>query len=98
MKKFFYRVEENESLISVAEKFSIPPSILIKENNLKQEISTGDLLVIPPFCGRVYKVQPQDTLDSISKKFKVEKEKILIDNALSYIFYGLNVIVENLEK
>ena len=46
MKKFFYRVGKGEDVTSVAEKFSIPVTVVVSDNMLKGEISEGDILVL----------------------------------------------------
>ena len=94
MKKIFYRVNEGETLLSVCEKLGVPPVVVIKENNLKSEIASGDLLYIEQTDCFIYKVTPFDTIKSISQKFGVSEEKILSDNKVPYIFYGLNLIID----
>ncbi len=91
MKKFFYRVNENDTVFSVAQKFNLPPSRLISQNNLKCEISCGDLLFIEQDDCFLYKVKPFDTAKSIAKKFNTTEEKILRDNGVHYLFYGLKI-------
>ena len=93
MKKFFYRVEEGETVFSIANKFSIPPSLLIKDNLLNSEVSAGDLLIVRPPLNRLYKVRPEDTILSISKRFNISEEEILINNCIPYIFYGLTIVL-----
>ena len=94
MKKFFYRVKEGDTLLSLARKFSVPFSLIIKKNNLHAEISVGDLLYIEsPDC-ITYAVQPFDTAESVGKKFNVSPQKILLDNGVYYLFYGLIICIE----
>ena len=89
MKKFFYRVGENDSVLSVAQQFSISATSLIKLNNLKGEISQGDLLIIQTEQSTLYRVKPFETAESVGKKFNIDPEKILNDNCVPYLFYGL---------
>ena len=95
MKKFFYRVGKDESLFLISEKFSIPPTKIISDNNLKKEILEGDILYIEENCARLYTVLPSDTLASISSRFNIPEEKILSDNKIPYVFYGLTISIEN---
>ena len=89
MEKFFYRVESGDSVLSLSKKFNIPACKLIKDNNLKCEIKRGDLLFIERNSANYYAVKPFDNIEKVAKKFCVSKEKLLLDNAVNYIFYGL---------
>ena len=89
MEKFFYRVEDGDTVFSVSQKFQIPPTLLIKQNCLKKEITCGDLLYIERCVGNFYAVKPFDTIEDISKKFCVSKDEILQNNGIDYLFYGL---------
>lgn len=89
MKKFFYRVEPFETALSVSQKFSLPVTALIKQNNLRNEISEGDLLYIETDERTLYRVKPFETATSVGKKFNISPEKILSDNGVPYLFYGL---------
>ena len=91
MKKFFYRVVQGETILSVSQKFSIPVCVLINDNALKEEILAGDLLLIKQEQGKTYMVKPTDTLESVCRKFCVNEKELLEKNGVSYIFYGLNL-------
>ena len=91
MAKFFYRVEKGDSLISVCSKLKLPPLKIIQTNNLKKEISQGDLLYIetPPPNAILYSVKPFDTAKKIAKTFGVTEKYLLEKNGVNYVFYGL---------
>lgn len=93
MKKFFYRVNSGDTLVSVAEKFSLPITSLIKLNALSSDISEGDLLYVESTEQTLYRVKPFDTAESLGEKFGVPPEKILSDNGVPYLFYGLLIII-----
>ena len=93
MKKFFYRVEKGDCVLSVAGRFNVPPTSVIKLNALCGEIAEGDILYIEEIEGNVYTVQPFDTLESVGEKFKVPPEKISEVNGVDYLFYGLKIII-----
>ena len=95
MEKFFYRVQSNDTVFSLSEKFGVPPVKLIKDNGLSEEILEGDILYIERVTDRLYVVTPSDTLSSISQRFNVPAEKILLDNNIPYIFYGLTIAIKN---
>lgn len=94
MKKFFYRVEEGETVLSVSKKFNIPFGVIIFLNKLKGEIEKGDLLYLEKdYSLRSYTVGIHDTIQSISEKFGISPEQILQKNNIPYLFYGLTIII-----
>ena len=96
MKKFFYRVTDGDTVSILSEKFVVPTCKLIELNNLEREVEEGDILYVEINDERrykTYKVDVRDTLNSIAKKFNTTEEKILLDNNLPYIFYGLIILV-----
>lgn len=94
MKKFFYRAEKDETLLSVAKKFRVPPMKIVIANNLKRELQAGDLLYIEREEGRLYTVKPEDTASGLSARFDIPEEKILSDNGVPYLFYGLTIMLK----
>ena len=93
MKKFFYRVNKGETVLSVSEKFGIPPTVIIGVNALNKEIEEGDVLFIEETGGRTYDVQPFDTLNGVAEKFGVLPEALKTLNGVDYVFYGLDLII-----
>ncbi|MBQ7340438.1 MAG: LysM peptidoglycan-binding domain-containing protein [Clostridia bacterium] len=93
MKKIFYRVKKGDTLISISRELDVPVFSIIKNNYLSAEVQDGDMLVIvkPKKC---YKVEPLDTFNSISIKFDVEVEKLKSLNSLPFLFYGVNIVLE----
>lgn len=93
MKKFFYRVTENDTALSVAQKFNVSVCKLIKDNNLSGEIEAGDLLFIEQNDKTLYKVKPTDTLKTLAEKFNKTESDILEENGVPYIFCGLIISI-----
>ena len=93
MKKFFYRVKDDDTIFSIALKFSVPVVKLIKENNLSADVCSGDVLCIEQLERTLYRVKPFETEISIGQKFNVPPEKILSDNGVDYLFYGLVIVI-----
>lgn len=91
MKKFFYRVQKGDSILSLSVKFNECVFKLIEDNQLKKEIESGDVLYIESQQSPLYLVKPQDTLCSISEKFNKDQNLILKENNLPYIFCGLKI-------
>lgn len=92
MKNFFYRVQANENILGIAEKFNLSPFQIISENELKKDVYEGDLIFISKGEGDSYKVAPHDTFLSVSKKLNVSVERLKkLNGDLPYLFYGLNL-------
>lgn len=91
MKKFFYRVQNGQTIMSISQKLSLPQALLIKENKLREEVSEGDLLYIEVEEDKIYKVKANDTIEGIARKFRVTKEELLAKNGVPFVFYGLNI-------
>ena len=88
MKKFFYRVQQGDTLSLIAQKFSAPIGRLIYNNNLTKEVSAGDIILVEQ-VEKVYVVKPLDRLEDIAKKFKLSPQEILDKNHIEYIYCGL---------
>lgn len=93
MKKFFYRVGKDDSVLSLAERFNALPTVIIKDNAISEEIKEGDVLFIEETDGKTYTVQPFDTFQSVGEKFNVSPERIAEINGVPYLFYGLKIII-----
>ncbi len=89
MIKFFYRVEEGDTVTGLSKRFCLPTAKLIKLNNLKSEISSGDLLYIEQSETKLYYVKPFDRLEDIASANKISPKELLENNGVEYIFYGL---------
>ncbi len=89
MKKFFYRVKEGDTLLSVSNAFLVPTLCLAQDNRLKSEIEVGDVLIVN-VGQNAYRVNPCDTLESISKKLGSSVERLsYLNGGITYVFYGL---------
>jgi hypothetical protein len=88
MKKFYYRVQEGQTLKSISEKTGISVNSIIKENALTEEVWAGDLLFLTKEDCTFYKVLPQDTVKSICKKFNLTEEQFFSLNGVPYVYYG----------
>ncbi len=80
---FSYTVQENDTLESLAQKFSVDINTIVWANNLSStELVLGDHLVILPVSGVLYEVAPADSLESIAKTYGVTQERIMLINSL----------------
>ena len=89
--KRFYRVQKNDTLVSVSKKFGLTVTEIIRLNNLTDEISEGDMLYLES-SGSVYTVKPEDTIENICQKFGIDKETFIGKNG-DVIFFGEQVVI-----
>lgn len=95
MKKFFYRVKRGDTVISVAEKFSVCVFGLIKDNALVREIRAGDILVVSP-PENLYTVKPFESAKRVAEKCGLTESELLMNNGgVPYLFYGLKIKTGN---
>ncbi len=80
-----HTVDSGESLSVIAEKYGVSVKTIMWENNLynANSLRIGQKLLVPPVDGISYKVASSDNLDKIAKKYKIEKDAIIAQNALS---------------
>ena len=93
MEKFFYRVKCNDTVSSLSKQFNFPVGLLVCKNNLTKEVEEGDLILIESYKTKLYCVKPLDTAKSVAKKFNLTEKELLEKNMLSYLFYGLEILV-----
>jgi murein DD-endopeptidase MepM/ murein hydrolase activator NlpD len=74
-----YRVEEGDTVSSIAQKFGISIDTIVWENNLKSvdTIKPKQILRILPITGVRYKVSRGETIYSIAKKLQVDAQNII---------------------
>lgn len=85
LKQGFYIVEEGETLKSISEKFCTTETLIIVDNNLKNEVNKNDYLYIRSYtCTYVVKVT--DSIETLERKFNLTKEEILKLNKVNYIY------------
>lgn len=88
-----YRVQEGDTLDSIALKYSTTKAILVFDNRLIEEVSKGDILFIRSFR-KVYTVTVYDTEESVSKKLNTTIEKIYELNKINCIYPYMRIVYE----
>jgi len=72
-----YRVQEFDTLKSIAEKFDISVDTILWANDIPVEDPVvGSIITIPPATGVVHIVQPGETVDSIAALYSVHPRNI----------------------
>jgi len=74
-----YRVEEGDTVSSIAQKFGVSIDTIVWENNMKSvgAIKPRQILRILPVTGVKYKVSRGETIYSIAKKLQVDAQAII---------------------
>ena len=93
MNNLFYRVKNEDTLLKISAKFSVPAGVIAADNDLKKEPAEGDILYISQVEGKAYMVKPEDTVYTIAEKFGVSPEEILLKNKIPYVFAGETIII-----
>ncbi len=79
----FFKVTKNQSLNDVALVLKVPPSIIIKMNNLTEEIKNGDVL----FYQKSYNLCVVD-FEFLQNKSPQELQALYALNGVSYFYLG----------
>lgn len=74
-----YRVQENDTVSSIADRFSVSVDTIVWENKLKSvdSIKVGQILRILPVTGVRYEVKRGETVNSIAKKHGVDAQNLV---------------------
>ncbi len=91
-----YKVEEGETINSIALKFGISSETIISANNIKgNSVKKGQDLVILPVSGVFHIAKSGDSVSGIAKTYQAEKKEILSCNEMEdeKIFAGDILIV-----
>ena len=92
MEKFLYRVQCEDSILSIAKRFNQCVFDLISENRLIKEVKAGDVLVITKKKENLYKIKPLEDANSLSKRYGVSVDSLLMKNGgVPYVFFGLEI-------
>ncbi|MGM0547797.1 MAG: peptidoglycan DD-metalloendopeptidase family protein [Bacillota bacterium] len=77
-----HQVKKGETLWDIAHQHDLNIDTLIGANNISNmnSIKPGQEFKILPVKGIIYRVSPGESLSSISRKFNLEKEKVMEDN------------------
>ena len=86
-----YIVQDGDTLLSIAQKFSTSKELIAKENFLKGEIKVGDYLFVKRYQ-KVYTVTVEDTVFSVAKTLGVSEEELLRINKTDKIYPFMQVV------
>ena len=98
-----YEVQQGDTISQIASNHNITVNTILWANELDNvdSIMPGDKLFILPVAGLSYIIKKDDSLDSIAKKYKADKEKIIAFNELPAngdIKEGKTIIIPGGEK
>ena len=85
----YYKLKEGQTLLDVAQTFSLPISLLVQENGLLGEPASGEILKIPCVRGNLYTVQASDTKSLLAGNAENYRKK----NGTDVCFPGMKVLL-----
>ncbi|MCL5256987.1 MAG: LysM peptidoglycan-binding domain-containing protein, partial [Chloroflexi bacterium] len=74
------RVQNGDTIASLAQKFNISPDTILEANNIDDpaaSLSPGQDLTILPVTGMLHKVQAGDSIDSIARRYLADPRSII---------------------
>jgi len=79
-----HKVEKNESLWIISQKYGVPVYTIVSANSgiNSSNIHKGDEIIVPVQKGLMYKINKGDTLGAISRKYKISTGSIVEFNKL----------------
>lgn len=95
-----YRTEQNDTISSLAEKFSVSSDTILWANDLAKGavLKPGRQLIIPPVTGVIHYVVSGDTMAKIALEYQAKIDEIVAFNELdgeNDVFIGDVIIVPN---
>ena len=88
-----YLFETGDTLESVAIKFNTTPRNIAVKNNLSSYPEKGDLLSLCKESGKLYKVNINDTIQSICKKENISINDFIQKNNINYVYINQLIII-----
>lgn len=81
-----YEIQPGDSLSLIAQKFWVSNNSILWANNFdaKKILHPGQKIKIPPVSGLIHQVKSGDTLWAIASKYKVNQDKIIEQNGLTW--------------
>jgi murein DD-endopeptidase MepM/ murein hydrolase activator NlpD len=93
-----YQIEKGDTVLSVAEKFSVSADTIKWANDIKSNtLKEGEELLILPITGVIYYVEKGDTVGGIAKMHQADVEEIISFNKIENkkIISGDRLIIPN---
>jgi len=86
----YYKIENGDTLFSIARKYNINPELLSLFNGLEIEdyIHSGQDILIPKSGYGYYMTKEGDTLELVSNKFDTNIDVLLRENRTIYLLGG----------
>ena len=90
----FYRVQKDDNIESIARKFSISQTSIVR-NNPSVELYDGEVVKILKKRDIQHIVKPMETLSQIANKYNVSEEALIKLNSLTSkrLFIGQRLII-----
>ena len=91
-KKFYYRVQQGETMQEICTKFNTSKTNIVRNNNFL-DLYAGEWIIIKENDFILHLVKPMETLENIANKYNVLVDKLIEDNALkeTKLFIGQQI-------
>ncbi|MBO5909969.1 MAG: LysM peptidoglycan-binding domain-containing protein [Clostridia bacterium] len=91
----WYRIMSEDTLLSIADKLGVEVNAIIRNNN-NIDLYEGEIVKIERKNDKMHIVKPMETLESISKKYNITKNRLIEINNLSStrLFVGQMIAVK----
>lgn len=93
-----YTAVEGDTIASIAAKFGVTSESILWSNSLTGNVvAVGTKLTIPPVTGIVYTVKDGDTPDTLSQKYRANRDQIVAfnDAEIAGLKAGQQIIIPN---
>ncbi len=85
----YYQVKKGQTIAKIAEAFCLPPTLIVRENRLKEEVFEGQILQIPEVRGNLYSVRIGDDKNLLCGSEEKFREK----NGTNLLFPYQNIFL-----
>ena len=85
----YYKVKNGQTVLEIAEYFSVSEYLLVKENCLVEPLCVGQILCIPKETGNSYIVREGDTKELLCGN----EENYFRKNGTDVFYIGMRVII-----
>lgn len=85
----YYKVKEGQTLLGIAEYFSVSERLIAKENGLTAPPYAGQILLIPKERGNRYTAREGDTKELLCGS----EENFMKKNGTDVFYIGMSVII-----
>ena len=94
----YYTIQKGDNIYKIARQYNINPELLSALNGLEQDdyIYPNQKILIPRSGYSYYITKEGDTLDIVSDRFNISKDRLLSHNEIIYLLPGQLLVNKNI--